>query len=314
MSGRPKPLPATLVHPVFTTAEARAAGVSVQRLRASDLVRLGRGLYTRKGYRVREKDIVLAYCRSDPAVAAWSLTAARAWGFPLPLAHQLWDSEELSTPVSLNSTAVRRRDAGVIRWSNVALVSDDVISAQGALLTSRVRTWRDLAPLLEQDDLTCIGDHLVREPRFVFEKRRHPFATVSHLRAVTEEYRGRGARRLQQAVAAVQVGSDSPAETILRLAILRAGLPAPAVNTFISADGLDLGQPDLSWPEFRVCVEHEGPSHLTREQQDRDIERGERRRNHGWLEVRTVAKDLHHSCRRALRRITEALRQHGWSA
>src|SRR5699024_9590270 len=139
-----------------------------------------------------------------------------------------------------------------------------------------------------------------------------PYATPAQLEQLLREHRGRGARKLREVLRDVRVGADSPAETTLRLAILRAGLPVPHLNVFLRAGGASLGQADLSWPEWKVCVEHEGPSHLDRDQQDQDIQRGERRRHHGWIEVQTTAKDLRGGCARGLRRITEALRRQGW--
>src|SRR5699024_8356979 len=77
-------------------------------------------------------------------------------------------------------------------------------------------------------------------------------------------------------------------------------------------DGLiDLGEPDLQWPQWRVVLEHEGPSHLRPEQLARDIERTERRRDAGWLEVRTTARDLRHECRSAIVRTRAALASRG---
>src|SRR5690625_3013037 len=83
MSRRLEPLPPALAFAVFTAAEARAAGVSPQRLRGSDITRLGWGVYSREDYQLTERAIVQAYGRSDPAVVAHGFTAARAWRLPL---------------------------------------------------------------------------------------------------------------------------------------------------------------------------------------------------------------------------------------
>lgn len=158
----------------------------------------------------------------------------------------------------------------------------------------------------------AIGDHLVRTPRAGIERRTKPFATIAQLRHLAQRYRGRGAVRLRDALDMVIVGSDSPSETMLRLAILRAGLPVPQANVEIFDGGISLGQPDLAWPKWRVCVEHEGPHHRTPRQQDRDIDRGELRRDRGWIEVQTTARDLRYDCSRAVARVEEKLRQRGW--
>src|SRR5699024_1088131 len=163
-------------------------------------------------------------------------------------------------------------------------------------LTSRIRTLLDLGSVLQPEALTVIGDHLVRRPRPRFEGRTQPFATIEQLQAAAEEHTGRGVRAVRAAMKMVRMSSDSPAETRLRLAFLRAGLPEPVANSRLRVadapgDGLiDLGEPDLQWPQWRVVLEHEGPSHLRPEQLSRDIERTERRRDGGWLGVRTTAR------------------------
>ncbi|MGO1200609.1 MAG: hypothetical protein ACTMKY_12010, partial [Dermabacteraceae bacterium] len=103
----------------------------------------------------------------------------------------------------------------------------------------------------------------------------------------------------------------------LRLAVVRAGLPAPLANVRVEqvqSEGtvLDLGEPDLHWPQWRVALEHEGPTHLVRNQVPKDIARGERRRDAGWIEVRTTFADLPHGCRSAVARVRRALESQGW--
>ncbi|MFC7375055.1 hypothetical protein ACFQRD_07225 [Brachybacterium sp. GCM10030268] len=109
------------------------------------------------------------------------------------------------------------------------------------------------------------------------------------------------------------MGSDSPAETKLRLAVIREGIPEPQINVEIFAGPVSLGTPDLSWAQWQVCLEHEGPSHRTPQQQERDIERSERRRDHGWVEIQTTARDLRSECHRAVDRISENMRRQGWT-
>ncbi|MDV3296083.1 MAG: hypothetical protein LOY01_09745, partial [Brachybacterium paraconglomeratum] len=70
-------------------------------------------------------------------------------------------------------------------------------------LTSRMRTFLDLGAQISVDALVAIGDHLVRRPRPQFEGRAEPYVTLSELRAAVNMYRGRGARRLREAVAQV---------------------------------------------------------------------------------------------------------------
>lgn len=313
-------------------------GVSVSRLRAADLTSLGQGLWARADSSFGEQDIVAAYCRLDPAVFAVGLTAARLWGFPLP---GVFGKEVISPPagsrrvrkrpahsppgtavdrrVHLGTSAVRRRATALLRWSHASTNLVELIAEPKLALTSRVRTLLDLSSVLVPDALVAIGDHLVRQPRLSFEGRCEPHTTIEHLQEAAAQFTGRGALRAREAMKQVRMSSDSPAETRLRLACRRDGLPEPLANVRARAAGpggapaLDLGEPDLHWPRWKVAVEHEGPSHLVAEQLTRDIARTERRTSAGWIEVRTTAGDLRDGCRPAIDRVRAALSRQGWT-
>ncbi|WP_270407902.1 hypothetical protein [Brachybacterium paraconglomeratum] len=113
------------------------------------------------------------------------------------------------------------------------------------------------------------------------------------------------------------MSSDSPPETALRLAMVAAGLPepratAPAHQVLAGGEVVELGEPDLHWPQWKLALEHEGPSHLDRRQQDRDIDRGDRRRDAGWVELRTTAKDLRDGCAPSVAKVRRELLRSGW--
>ena len=311
-----RPLTEHLPYGVFTTAEARAAGIDRHRLNGAETIRLSRGIYAIRNAGVTEHDVVKGYQRSTPDAVACRNTAARLLGLPLPSGTPDWTLHDARFRIHLSYGNSHRHGSGRLRWSQLTLEPEEIIMDEGVRTTSRPRTLLDLAGdsvSFSLDDLVVIGDHLVRIPRWRFEQRSKPFATIDELQHLAELHQGRGARRLRRALELVVVGSDSPAETRLRLAILRTHLPAPQANVQIFDGSVDLGQPDLSWPEWRVCVEHEGPHHRTAKQQERDIERGELRRDHGWIEVQTTARDLRANAARGIRRIEEKLRQHGWT-
>lgn len=312
MARRPAPLPSSLPYSVFTAAEAAHCGVSTDRLRAKDLRRLGYGLYARIDTELTEVAIIGALTRSDPTVVALGLSAARLWSFPLPKSYQEWTAEPRPTPIRLGAPGRTRRDTPLLRWSRRCLREAEIAQGAEVRATTRVRTWLDLATVLSREQLVQIGDHLVRIPRERLEGRSRPFATTAELAAAVHGYRSPGVTRLREVLELVRVGSDSPAETTLRLAVARAGLPPPELNQQVVEQGVDLGEPDLAWPQWRVCVEHDGPHHRTAEQQQKDIARRELREEHGWIEVQTVAVDLHNACRRGVRRMTEALVRRGW--
>lgn len=308
----PYPLPPSLPYAVFTAAEAKQAGVSVDRLRANDLRRLGYGIYARTDVDLTELALLTAMTRSDPLVVARGQSAARHWGFPLTQALQRWDAAPQITPVHLTAGDLVHRDTKLLRWNRQRLRAEEIVTISDLRVTSRIRTWLDLAQEVSLDQLVKIGDHLVRIPRAWAENRLEPYATPAQLIDATLAYPGTGRPRLREALTLIRIGSDSAAETTLRLAAGRAQLPTPELNVRQFTDGVDLGEPDLAWPEWKVCVEHDGPSHRTKEQQEKDIRRRELREAHGWIEVQSVAVDLHNGCRRGLRRMREALLKHGW--
>ncbi|WP_460475589.1 hypothetical protein [Brachybacterium huguangmaarense] len=247
MSRTPSPLPPALVTtPVFTFAEAIAAGVPKARLLRGDVARIAPGVHRVAGRPVAEKDVAAALCRAHPDAVVAGISAGRLWGVPLPRDLASWAPGD---PIHLIQPGVRRRSKPTVSW--------------------RAGT---------------LGDH---------------------------EWRT-GARVLREALALVRVGSDSPAESRLRLALAPAGLPEPLANVPAAESGTALGVPDLHWPEWRVCLEHEGPHHLRPAQLARDIARAERRHRHGWIEVRTTSADLREGCARAVARAREALLRQGW--
>ena len=314
MPRRP-PLPPRFASGAFTLAEARASGIDRRRLSGPEFIRLSRGIYAARGAGVTEEDIVRALLRSTPSAVACRTTAARLLALPLPTGTPDWHLEDPRFRIHLSYLDSHRHDSGRLRWSQLDLRPEEVLTHRGLRITSRTRTLLDLSGDLRSfglDDLVVIADHLARVPRLRHEQRTKPFATIDQLRRIADQHHGRGARRLREALDLAAVGSDSPAETRLRLAILRSGLPAPHTNIDIYDGATHLGQPDLSWPEWRVCVEHEGPHHRTPKQQERDIDRGERRRDHGWIEIQTTARDLRRGGARAVGRIEEKLRQRGW--
>ena len=312
MPRTPAPRPPTQSFRVYTPAAASAAGVSTERLRARDLRRLGYGIYARTDFELTEVSVLTALTRSDPMAVVRGLSAARHWGFPLPMSHQIWVTEPRPMRVQMTANGQLRRDTKLAQWNRQRLRHEEIVADGTFRVTTRVRTWLDLALVLSFDRLVEIGDHLVRIPRSELELRDQPYATPQQLRAAVRDHPGPGKPLLRKALELIRVGSDSPAETRLRLAALRAGLPPPVLNIRQFDQGHDLGEPDLAWPEWRICIEHDGPSHRTPAQQERDIRRRERREARGWIEVQTVAADLHHGCDRGIRRLKEALVRRGW--
>lgn len=323
MSSPPAPLPDSVPWRVFTRSEALRAGVPAERLRRNDLTRLRTGLLARTGWGLTERDIAAAICRNDAGAVVIGLSAARMQGIPLPEDKDSWSPE---VPVQIAIPGGRRGSDDVVRWHGSVLSAGEVRSAMYSLpdtpadsalplapvrLSTRARTWRDLAAELPHLWLVTVGDHLVRRPRPKLERGRDtPWCTLEDLaRACT----GRHAGALRRALDLVRIGADSPRETLLRLAFARAGLPEPALNVpLIGEDGAPRHEPDFLWPRYRVCAEYEGKHHNDTAQIERDIERARRVTSAGWVEVRLSARDVHRDCAGAVRIVGEALSARGW--
>jgi very-short-patch-repair endonuclease len=94
----------------------------------------------------------------------------------------------------------------------------------------------------------------------------------------------------------------------VRVACVRAGLPAPVPQLVVMANGQFLGRVDLAWPEARLVVEYEGAHHFDDVHIRRDDRRYERLVAAGWRVIRLSSADLHYLAD-AVSRIARAL---GW--
>ena len=151
-------------------------------------------------------------------------------------------------------------------------------------------------------------------PRADLEGRDTPYCDISDLQRMIYRHKGkRGIRKAKEAIKLVRVGSDSPQETLLRLAIVRAGLPEPELNVPITDDGgTRHHQPDLSYRRYKIGIEYEGEHHGDELQIVRDIARSERYSALGWTEVRVSKRHMHEDAKAAVAKIRAALLQAGW--
>lgn len=285
------PLPPALAAGAFTTAELHAAGLPWRRTLAADLARVCRGVHTAG---------VPDLCAPEGAAALVRLTggvvshvSAALWhGLPLP--------PRLARPAGLHLTFDRsarthRTDLGGVVSHRVRLPSDHVLDLpDGQRVTTAARTWFDLAGMLrphEVDWLIAAGDHLVRPP-WTPTGRADPVATVPGLSEVLARCRGRpGVRLARAALAEVRVGADSPPETFLRLALIRAGLPEPELQ--VAVDPADPASPvvDLGYRAARLALQYDGAGHRTAQQQARDARRDAYCLERGWTTLRCAWED-----------------------
>jgi hypothetical protein len=225
-------LPAEFLSGPFTLTEAKARGVHPGDLRRADVEGVSRGLYRPAGWDFELESAARALSAATPGAWISHVTAARLRCSCLP--PWLSESTELHLSKPRPLPAVRRK--GII-GHKVIVAEDEVESVDGIRISTRSRTWLDMAKLLPLNDLVCMGDELIRVPRMALEGRDAPFATLSGLRAMVERHPNlQGIVRAREALELMRVGSDSAPESLLRLAMLDAGIPEPELQVTLRRD------------------------------------------------------------------------------
>lgn len=297
---RAAPLPPDL-GPSFTVRRAHDLGVSEDRLRSSDLGRPFVGARTlRPAFTVRDRALAIAPLL-EPSQRFSHLTAAELQGMRLPEGRA---RSELHITYSNASRAMRR--PGITghrsRFPAAARTLDGAIR-----VSAPIDTWCECGEVLAVDDLVVMGDGLL--------SRRDPMATIGQLRrAVSRRAGRRGTARLRTALDQIRPNTDSARETLLRLMLIRAGLPDPDINAQLrDRDDRLVAHGDLVWPQFGVVVEYDGRHHAeSRKQFAIDIRRLNDIAELGLLVIR-VDRDLMDERHTLLRRVERALRSRGWS-
>jgi hypothetical protein len=189
-----------------------------------------------------------------------------------------------------------------------------LVVRHGFRTADAVATWLSLGSLLPKDELVVVGDYLTLDPVVLNPPDVRPFTTLDELHTRLASFHGRGARELRAALALIRPGSESRPETLLRLLILRGGLPEPAVNIAVTdRHSREVGRGDLVYTQRRTVVEYDGDQHRTSTRQyERDIYRIESFRDSGWRVVQVRSRGLFVTREETLARIAGALRAGGW--
>jgi hypothetical protein len=305
-----RPLPEDLQGRPFTVAAAERAGVSPKRLRHRSLTRLGKSIRVQGPTAVLPLSVrVQPFIEVNERCAASHLTAAELLVLPR---RQEKETPEMFHIIRPEGAAHLNRPHVIVH--RMKLYDDEVTVHEGIPLTTPERTWLDLAEVLSLDALVVAGDSCVRVPRAALEGRDLPLCSLADLQRMIDRHKGkRGLRRAKEAIKLIRVGSDSPQETLLRLAIVRAGLPEPELNVpIIAEDGTRHHEPDLSYRKYRIGIEYEGEHHGEEGQIVRDIARSERYAALDWTEVRISKRHMVNDAKPAAAKVQVALVQAGW--
>jgi hypothetical protein len=302
---RPRPLPPALQGQPFTIRQATAAGLTRRRARALDLASPCHGVRAPAAVEIRLLVRARGLALATGAVIS-HLSAAALWGFPLPLRFE--DHAVIHLTSRDGARAVRRKN---VCGHRLVLPDDEISEGRFVACTSPLRTWFDLAGILSLQDLVIAGDFLLR--------RKGPLSTPEALDAFLAEKQGRpGYRQAMKARALMRANTDSPKETELRLLLIGAGLPEPAINVpLFDETGGWVQDPDMSYEEFKIAIQYDGGHHATPAQRRSDIFRDENARDLGWLVVVLTQLDLDPVARgmepSAVTKVRRALTSRGWT-
>lgn len=297
---RPRPLPDSLTSEAFTYQDAIEQGVSRNRLRGTDIAHPHRGLYVPTGL----EDSFELRCRNLVPLLGddqWfsHMTAARLWGFPLPI---MWDAaEQMHVLTMANAAPIRRPE--VIGWETVRSDIPRTIH-DGLPLVAPADVWGQLAVRgatgvdlegnkrnLNNDWLVAVGDYVLTGPSV--NGRRTPLCTREEMLEVLRRRKGkRGGRLLREAFEQVRSPVHSPKETMLRLAMVEFGLPEPDVQVpVMTAAGVR--HSDLGYPAAKLLFEYQGDYHRTdRKQWLEDLTRTQLFEDAGYRVMLVGADDV----------------------
>lgn len=298
-------LPPHLLAAPFSTASARAAGIEPARLRTRSLQH---PWFAVRSYGL-DLDQLESRCRAyaarmHPAAVFSHTTAARVWGAPLPLGVD--EAVHVTVPVPRRAPSGR----GVVGHQQ-RLTASECRLVNGLAVASPAATWAQVAELLSVEDVIAVGEHMLTGNPY---EKRLPLCDRSDLEAaISERLRGPGHRVRVAALVEVREGPLSRPESLLRILLVRCGLPEPVINgDVLDPAGRFIAMPDLLWPEFRVALEYQGDHHREKRQFRKDISRLERLADEGWLIIQVSASELYANPQLIVERVARRLASRGW--
>jgi hypothetical protein len=300
-------LPETLAGVPFTVEAARSSGVSATRLRRADVSHVSRGLYRPSDWSFELEAAARALSEVSPGAWISHVTAGRLHCQVLP--PWLADSNELHLSKPRSLPEVRRKG---VTGHTVLAFEDEIESIDGIRISTRSRTWLDLARRLAVSELVCLGDQLIRVPRAKFEGRIRPFDTPDGLRSLVDRHPNmQGVVRAREALDLMRVGADSAPETLLRIAMADAGLPEPELQVALRSNDAVSPTADLGYRHRRLAIQYDGGHHLLEAQRFSDKRRDKAFESAGWTVVVFDKDDLADGFQQCVVKIKRKLRS-GW--
>lgn len=238
-------------------------------------------------------------------------TAAVLLGIPLPAAVEGRDTVHVTIRAPARAPRGRRLIGHRIADPDVA-----VTRVRGFPVEDGATVFCHLAPTLGVADLVAVGDYLVRR-----RSREGPVPpgggdrfSLNTLLERVHRYCGRGVVRARSAADLVRVGAESRAESLLRFALVGAGLPEPELNIDIfDHERRFIARVDLLYRRWQIVVEYDGDQHrVDNAQYDKDCLRLEALAAAGWTVIR-VRSAFFARPEQTLARVRAALVRSGWA-
>jgi hypothetical protein len=269
--------------------------VSKEQLRAEAWCRLFRDVYVRADVEVTHALRCRAAALILPPTAVFSgRSAAYLHG-----AHLLVDAD---APVEVTVNRKLRKRAGIaVRRSDLS--DDDIVPVRGLRGTTPVRTAFDLARQPGLEDGVVAVDALLTIRRVTIEQ----VAAYAAARGTWP-----GASRVAVVLALAVPGAESPMETRLRLVLVRAGLPVPALQHRVyDSQGHRVARLDLAYVRERLGIDYDGGCHFNARSARKDLRRQNALRSLGWGIFRFTGEDVLEAPTRTAAEVRAAL--HDWN-
>lgn len=129
------------------------------------------------------------------------------------------------------------------------LASDEIGLVDGVAVTSVARTVIDIGRTVPFEQAVVVADAALAMELVTGEELAEAVLRVTGWR---------GAPAARRAAAFADAGAKSPGESRSRVAMVRAGLPAPTLQWEVFDAGRSLGYADFGWPRLRTVGEFDG--------------------------------------------------------
>jgi hypothetical protein len=290
--------PAALTGRVFRGSEVlRRSLLTEDELKSRAWMRIRHDVYADARL---ERDHELA-CRAALArLPPGTILAGSSAAFMHGISHAAGFDDEVHviTPTTVRIGAQRR-----LRVHHTDLRPGETSSGPGLPKTSGTRTAWDVATWLHVEAAVSIVDSLLAGGH----------TTKAALAQLVRQKRGqRGWRSASQVFGLADAGAQAPTESILRVRLVKAGLPRPTTQCPVKTTSGLILHPDLGWDQWKVAVEYDGRWHGDSDQLHRDRRRLNLLAVAGWTVLHVTSHRLHHDMGGIVREVRSALAANGW--